>query len=106
MDRTGSRGWSEITFDKVALDRLFESPEGPVAKDLVKRAIKAERAAKHLCPVDTGRLRASITWRIDRDAKGLVALIGTTVHYAAYIEFGTWRMHPRPFLRPAIWEAT
>jgi len=72
----------------------------------VKRAIRAERAAKRLCPVDTGRLRASITWRIDRDAKGLLALIGTTVHYAAYVEFGTWRMHGRPFLRPAIWEAS
>lgn len=49
--------------------------------------------------VDTGRLRQSITalkitpghWRV-----------GTNVEYAIYLEFGTRRVAPRPFFRPAV----
>ncbi|GBF05847.1 hypothetical protein DAERI_060107 [Deinococcus aerius] len=49
--------------------------------------------------VDTGRLRQSMTalqikrghWRV-----------GTNVEYAIYLEFGTRRIAPRPFFRPAV----
>ena len=74
--------------------------------------------------VDTGVLRSSITFEVEDDT----VAIGTNVHYAPYIEFGTgihaesgggrqtpwaWQdmqgnwhrtsgMEPKPFLRPAI----
>lgn len=91
-----------VVFDEAALNKLFESPEGPVGKDLVKRALRVERRAKQLAPVDTGRLRSSIEHDVGRDSRGLVARIGTDVTYAIYLEFGTRRMTPRPFLRPAL----
>ena len=57
----------------------------------------AEGYAKLKCPVDTGRLRNSITHATQDD----VEYIGTNVEYAAYVEFGTSRMRARPYLRPA-----
>jgi HK97 gp10 family phage protein len=92
----------ELVLDQAALDELFTSEEGPVGKELARLAVKAERAAKQACPVDTGRLRSSITWRLGRDNVGLAAIIGTNVSYAPYVEFGTTRTPARPFLRAGI----
>lgn len=91
-----------VVFDQQALDRLFNSEDGPVAKDLARRAIQVDRAAKRLCPVDTGRLRASIDWQLARDHQGLLAIIGTNVTYAPFVEFGTRFAAAQPFLRPAL----
>lgn len=52
--------------------------------------------------VDTGRLRASYTWRTGTDARGPYVEVGTNVLYAPMLEYGTRRMMPRPALRPAI----
>ena len=60
----------------------------------------AERHAKEMCPVDTGRLRNSITYEVKSD-EGAV-YIGTNVEYGQYVELGTSRMSPKPFLKPAI----
>ncbi len=91
-----------VVFDEAALRQLFDSAEGPVGKELVKRALRVHRRAKQLAPVDTGRLRSSVEYEVGRDSRGLVARIGTDVHYAIYLEFGTRRMTPRAFLRPAL----
>lgn len=93
-------GYVEIHGD--ALRELFEAPSGEVARDLQRRALQVDRAAKQLCPVDTGRLRSSITNELGQDAEGLVAVIGTNVEYAPYIELGTSKMAAQPFLLPAL----
>ena len=46
---------------------------------------KAESYAKKLCPVDTGRLRNSITHQQMDDH---TEMIGTNVEYAPYVELG------------------
>lgn len=94
-----------IVFDRGELAALLQGPNGAVAKELARRAIRVESAAKRLAPVDTGRLRSSITWRLERDSAGLMAVVGTNVHYAPYQEFGTSRMPAHPFLRPALMAA-
>ena len=59
---------------------------------------KAEGYAKRDCPVDTGRLRNSITHaRLDENTE----VIGSNVEYAPPVELGTRKMAARPFLRPA-----
>lgn len=68
-----------------------------IAQALEAIGLTAEAHAKELCPVDTGRLRNSISHARDDTA----AYIGTNVEYAAYVELGTSRMKPRPYLRPA-----
>jgi len=48
--------------------------------------------------VQTGRLRSSITHEV---GQGEVA-IGTNVYYGKYLEFGTSKMPPYPWLFPAV----
>ena len=54
--------------------------------------------AKTRTPVNTGRLRNSIEYRVTEDD----AIIGTNVEYAPYVEYGTSRMRAQPYLRPAL----
>jgi len=51
--------------------------------------------------VQTGRLRSSIIHQVVTDGQ-LAAEIGTNVVYSKYLEFGTSRMPPYPFLFPAV----
>lgn len=46
--------------------------------------LTAERHAKEKCPVDTGRLRNSLTHSVDEGEQ--VVYIGTNVEYAKYVE--------------------
>ena len=62
--------------------------------------LTAEGFAKKLAPVDTGRLRNSITHETDDNA----AYIGTNVEYAPHVEFGTIHQKAQPYLRPAATE--
>lgn len=59
----------------------------------------AEGYAKRACPVDTGRLRNSITHIVDEGTRHVI--IGTDVEYAAYVELGTRHQKAQPFLKPA-----
>lgn len=68
---------------------------------LVRGALKVELAAKEMCPVDTGRLRGSITTDKRYIQKYLVK-VGTNVDYGIYVEFGTKKMDARPYLFPAF----
>jgi HK97 gp10 family phage protein len=48
----------------------------------------------------TGRLRASISHQVDKDA--LKAYVGTNVKYGKWLELGTKKMAPRPFLSATV----
>lgn len=77
-------------FDDAALRRLLDGPQGAVASDLLRRGQRVESEAKRLCPVDTGRLRSSITTELLRTGGGrLTVRIGTNVKYARAIHDGT-----------------
>ena len=60
-----------------------------------------EGKAKELCPVRTGRLRASINSRVS----GKDVMVGTNVIYAPHVEFGTSRQRAKPYLRPALFHS-
>lgn len=70
-----------------------------IAKALTMIGLKAEGNAKNACPVDTGRLRNSITNAIDMDDNAVY--IGTNVEYGPYVELGTSHRKPHPYLKPA-----
>jgi len=65
-----------------------------------------------LAPVDTARLKGSIVWKTSKDGTGTIdgvpspkkleGYVGSSVDYAVYQEFGTRKMRPQPYLRPAI----
>lgn len=87
---------------EVVEDNTSEAAEGirgAVAAALEEIGLVAEGHAKRLCPVDTGRLRGSIT-HVTRPSENAV-YIGTNVEYAPYVENGTRRQRPQPFLKPA-----
>lgn len=64
---------------------------------VAKTAHDIERDAKILAPVDTGFLKNSIS----SDIRALTAIVGPTASYASYVEFGTSRMSPEPYMFPA-----
>ncbi len=56
--------------------------------------------AEELVPVLTGALKNSLTLDIDHDRLGFYAY--ATMDYAGYVEYGTSRMAPQPYLNPAF----
>ncbi len=97
---------------------------GATAEGYAKDSLTASGA------VDTGLLRNSVTWALSGgktnissykanrgdghgeysgnapNDKDMAVYIGTNVNYADKIEFGTRKMPPRPYLKPAATEHT
>jgi len=69
---------------------------------ITKACLLVERDAKINAPVDTGRLRSSITNRLDIENDKLIGVVGTKVEYASFQEFGTSKMPCHAFLFPAL----
>lgn len=88
----------EVVFESHLGELLNALPE-QIEAALTAIGMVAETHAKEECPVDTGRLRNSISH--DTDLAANAAIIGSNVEYAAYVELGTSRMRARPYLRPA-----
>lgn len=104
--------------------KLQSANSKQIHEALTTSAIVVHNEAKMLSPVDTGRLRGSITWQVYDD----YAEVGTNVDYAPYLENGTgiyavngdgrpdqWRykdasgewhttsgQKPQPFMEPAL----
>lgn len=68
-------------------DEVLDAMQDAVARALERIGMQAEGYAKDLTPVDTGNLRNSITYDIDKDERKVY--IGTNVEYAPYVELGT-----------------
>lgn len=94
---------------EVQLAELKEAFEG-VAIELTTGAeiateeacLVVQRSASLRIHNVTGRLSASITHRLIRSQLGVEGQVGTNVYYGPYVEFGTTRSKPYPFLRPAL----
>ena len=66
----------------------------------VKKVGSFRSAPGEVPRVQTGRLRRSITsWFHPKFA---IARVGTNVKYGKWLEIGTRKMKPRPFMRPAL----
>lgn len=103
------------------IPKVQQQIELAAERALVRAAIDVDRSAKEKCPVDTGRLRASISYSVDgaegknfemkensedidhqiKSAKGS-AIVGTNVVYAKAIEYGHSKKAPAGYLRPAL----
>lgn len=93
--------------DKVGLqviadhtDEVIEELGLALARGMEAIGIEAESDAAHLCPVDTGRLRNSITHTIDADEPA--AIVGTNVEYSSYVHNGVHGRPGQPFLTDAV----
>lgn len=81
-------------------DQVLRELSAKVERALTAIGMTCESHAKDICPVDTGRLRNSITNAVEMGEQAVY--IGTNVEYAGYVELGTSRMKPRPYLKPAV----
>lgn len=89
---------ADVTFES-NLDIFLDALPEQIEAALIAIGMTAETYAKKECPVDTGRLRNSITHEVDMNEQ--CAIIGSNVEYAAYVELGTSRQKAQPYLRPA-----
>ena len=106
MGRRGQLAIIDIDLRKIErLQKALQHAPGIIAEELGKAVrdlvLLVEAEAKKRCPVDTGKLRASITPVIQSWAAGYV---GTNTAYAPYVEYGTRKMPAQPFLEPAFLE--
>lgn len=73
-----------------------------VENALTRCAGEMEKHAKRNCPVDTGRLRNSVSTEVTSDDDENNVYVGTNVEYAPHVELGTKRAEAQPFLKPAV----
>lgn len=83
------------------LDNFNNHIEKEVEKEIINTATKVQAGAKQRCPVDTGSLRNSISIKKLDDME---VEVGAYMPYAAYVEFGTYKMKAQPYLFPAFEE--
>lgn len=110
----------DLKISDYSADVLAEMGDA-VERALERIGMQAEGYAKDLCPVDTGRLRNSITHQVDDENNAVY--IGTNVSYSITIETGAAPFDkkdpsesvemegepghvtggiPQPFLKPAV----
>ena len=75
----------EITLNANFDDYIGDDLDDAVAAALERVGSAAEGFAADLAPVDSGRLRNSITHKVDDNS----VTVGSPLEYAAYVEFGT-----------------
>ena len=86
----------EFEIDLSDLDFDINKIEKAVSEELERTALKVQRTAKELVPVDTGSLRRSIT--VEGNMMNFEVFANT--EYAVYIEYGTspHRIEGNPYL--------
>ena len=83
-------------------DEVLSALEKAKKRGLEAIGMVAEGHAKKITPVDTGRLRNSISHTKDDEA----AYIGTNVEYAPYVELGSPTIKAHHMLQKAATEHT
>lgn len=83
--------------DASALRHLVETEVG---RDLQRRGQRVLNRARALCPVDEGRLRASLTMETRRSSLGPYVVVGSNLEYAVYVHEGTGIYAGRGMITP------
>ena len=73
-----------------------------VDKELNRTGSSVQGNAKQLAPVDTGQLRASINKELNVTPALRQVFIFSSLHYAAYQEYGTIKNRANPYLIPSF----
>jgi phage gpG-like protein len=103
MMRVGIR--AELKGRRLAQKKMMQMVKdlegGPMLKAMRDSTLMVQRDAKKLAPVDTGRLRASITPSV-KGGDPVRGVVGSNVKYAPFMELGT-RPHWPPVSALATW---
>lgn len=90
--------FSEVAALAVTLGAAASADLGKVRQAVAKATYDTEADGKANAAVDTGTMRNSITSTVS----GYTGEVGPTVEYAPFVEYGTSRMGPQPFMGPAL----
>ena len=82
--------------------KLRKEVDFTVHQKIEKACIMVESDAKRICPVDTGRARASISHEITKSKDEITGIVGSDVKYFVFFEYGTSKQSAQPTLRPAL----
>ncbi|MFW5879304.1 MAG: HK97-gp10 family putative phage morphogenesis protein [bacterium] len=77
----------------------FNGLKPEIGDELNKGSKKIQRKMKSRCPVDTGKLKDSISVGKNNN---LEYRVGTNLDYAKFVEFGTSTSSSQPFMRPSV----
>lgn len=83
------------------LDMSVSLVEGVADSALAHAAEMVEERAKAAAPTLTGQLKENISAHKMATGQGLVWAITSAAPYSAYVEFGTHRQAPQPYMIPA-----
>ncbi len=81
--------------EKLAKKLSAELIRDPVTDVIGKITLFLDREVKKATPVQTNRLRSSITSYVDTTPLAQWGSVGTNVRYASFVEYGTKKMQPR-----------
>lgn len=103
-----------VTVDIREVTRALKELEPKVQKKIVKKAMRkgmkiVQQSAKDHAPVETGTTKDAIKVRaakLGRKSIGIDVRVGEgeykgETYYAAFLEYGTSKMEPKPFMRTA-----
>lgn len=94
----GISGMDRLTARLGAIEQdMLEAAQARMAAVLER----VKREAQESCPVQSGRLRSSITAQVTRTPEGITCKLCAQAPYAAAVELGLTRQAARPFLYPA-----
>lgn len=97
-----------VNYNEKQLRRIAVTMQRDIKQSFKGYGVNPETGERNPSPpgevpaVQTGHLRRSIAQEVERRLWNVAARIGTNVRYGRYLEFGTPKMAPRPWLRPAI----
>ena len=89
-----------VTVDFDYIPMLIARVEAQSRSAPKKVADKVAATARKIAPVRTGNLRSSIGTQSIKAGKSAEVVV--TADYAAYVEYGTYKMAARPYLAPAF----
>jgi HK97 gp10 family phage protein len=109
----------EVKLNTDGLDRLIKEAPEKVDSAVRATAFFVEAIAKTMSPVATGANRSSIYTKTSKGVSGtpgelgdilpgvgpMEAVVGPSMGYSVFLEFGTSRMAARPYLTPAAEQA-
>lgn len=83
---------------KAMVDRMdFQEPlERTLGKFIQSAGETVAGSARAKAPVDVGTLRSSINAQYSQEGSLFQSVIGTNLHYAPYMEYGTGTQHDHP----------
>lgn len=81
---------------------LVDEITDEVKEVVITTANKIETEAKMRTPVDTGKLRKSITTDTEESERKIETETGSDVEYADHVELGTSKQSAQPYLFPSF----